>query len=90
MRLVAAAPDAAVAVIMSLGKNGKGAISAQTGTANPAPTNDNEEENMSGPTHFVSRIRTDTGSPAGEFDDIVIWLSKPALFSRMIAAGRLP
>jgi hypothetical protein len=30
------------------------------------------------------------GSTAGEFDDVVTWISKYALFSRMVAAGKLP
>ncbi len=90
VRLTGAAPDGAVAVIISLGKNGLGAINANTGTLNPAPTSANEQANESGLSNFVSRTITPAGSPAGEFDDIVVWLSKPLLFNRMVAAGRLP
>lgn len=89
-RLTAASPDGAVAVILSLGKNGLGAINAATGTANPAPTSADEDENVSGPVRFVSRTITPAGSAAGEFDDIVIWLGRLTLFDAMVAAGRLP
>ena len=39
---------------------------------------------------FVSRIRTDAGTPSGEFDDIVTWGSLNTLFARMVQAGKLP
>lgn len=29
-------------------------------------------------------------TPSSNFDDITIWISRPALFSRMVAAGKLP
>ena len=89
-RLTDTSPDGAVAVIIFLGKNGFGAMNANTGTANPAPTSLDENENVAGPTTFVSRTMTPVGSPAGEFDDIVTWLSKPTLFNRMVSAGKLP
>jgi hypothetical protein len=89
-QLTGAAPDGAVAVVISLGKNGLGAINAITGTANPAPTSADENENLNGPSTFVSRTLRATGSAAGEFDDIVIWLSKNTLFNRMVSAGKLP
>lgn len=89
-RLTAVSPDGAVAVIMSLGRNGRGAINANTGTTNPAPTGADENENATGPTTFVSRTMTSAGSTAGEFDDIVTWVSKHTLFNRMVAAGKLP
>lgn len=89
-RLTAASPDGAVAIIISLGKNGFGAINANTGTANPAPTSADENENVSGPTTFVSRTPSPVGSAAGEFDDIVTWVSRYVLLQRMVAAGKLP
>jgi hypothetical protein len=79
-----------VAVIISLGKNGLGAINAATGLPNPAPISLDEFENVEGPTNFVSRMMSPAGSVAGEFDDIVTWLSKNTLFNRMIAARKLP
>ncbi len=40
---------------------------------------------------FVSRtISKNTAAAGGEFDDLVIWVSNPLLFNRMVAAGRLP
>lgn len=91
-RLVDTNPNAAVAVIISLGKNGYSAINANTGTANPNPpaANTEEQENVTGPATFASRTRTTADSAAGEFDDVVVWISKPVLFNRMVAAGRLP
>lgn len=89
-RLTGASPDGAVAVVISLGKNGYSAINALTGIANPAPTSADELDNVGGPTFFVSRIRTSVGSPAGEFDDVVIWLPRYTLLNRMVAASKLP
>jgi hypothetical protein len=89
-RLTAASPDGAVAVIISLGRNGFGAINAATGLPNPAPTSPHEIGNATGPTTFVSRTMTPVGSTAGEFDDIVLWLSKHTLLNRMVAASKLP
>jgi type II secretory pathway pseudopilin PulG len=79
-----------VAVIISLGKNGLGAISAITGTANPAPASADENENVAGPSQFMSRTSTPLGTPAGEFDDIVVWLSRYSLLNRMVSVGKLP
>ena len=39
---------------------------------------------------FVSHPASAAGSVAGEFDDIVVWLSREVLLNRMVAAGRLP
>ena len=83
------AGEGAVAVILSHGRNGYGAIKADTGTANPAPTSADEVENLGG-SGYASRAITPFGSTAGEFDDIVIWLGKYTLFQRMVAAGKLP
>ena len=84
------AGDGAVAVILSLGKNGRGAISAATGVANPAPPAGTDENQNLGGSTYVSHVQTGAGSTAGEFDDIVIWVSKYAIFNRMVAAGKLP
>ena len=80
----------APAVILSYGPNGWGAINANIGAANPAPTSTDELENTNGDAIFVSRIPSAVGSASGEFDDIVTWLSVPVLFNRMVAAGKLP
>lgn len=68
----------AVAVLYSPGLNGThggGTDEAQNATADPL---------------FISHEPTVATSTNGEFDDILIWLSGPILYNRMIAAGRLP
>ena len=82
--------DGPPAVILSHGKNGFGAINSITNAANPAPTSADELANTDGNTQFVSRSTTAVGSTAGEFDDIVVWLSREVLLNRMVAAGKLP
>jgi prepilin-type N-terminal cleavage/methylation domain-containing protein len=82
--------SSAVAAILSLGKNGYGATNSLTGTQNPAPTNADELENVDDNRTVVSRVISAPGSSAGEFDDIVTWLSPYVLFNRMVAAGKLP
>ncbi|MBI5750971.1 MAG: type II secretion system protein [Hydrogenophilales bacterium] len=73
------------AVIYSLGKNG------QSFSCTPVPAGRADEcENRDSDNDFVSRIITGPGAPAGEFDDLVVWLSPNVLFNRMVAAGRLP
>ena len=78
------------AVILSYGKNGYGAINSATNALNPAPASADEVENTNADTKFVSRTQTDVNSPAGEFDDIVVWLSGNVLFNRMVTARKLP
>jgi len=76
--------------VLSYGKNGFGATNF-SGGINPAPTSADELENTAGvATTFVSHIRTDVSAPAGEFDDIVTWISPNTLYNRMISAGNLP
>jgi prepilin-type N-terminal cleavage/methylation domain-containing protein len=82
-------PDGAVAVILSHGKNGRSAISASTGTANPAATSADELDNVGG-SGYISRAITAAGPTTTEFDDIATWLGKYTLFNRMVAAGKLP
>jgi len=87
VRLTPTAPDGAVAVILSHGKNGYGAINAVTGNQQPLPTSTDELTNLGG-SSYVSR--TPLGASAGEFDDVVTWLGKYTLYNRMVAAGKLP
>lgn len=89
VRLTPASPDGAVAVIISFGRNGFGAISAQTSAVNPTPSSFDETGNYSGGP-LVSRTHSPAGATAGEFDDIVTWFGKYTLFNRMVAAGKLP
>ena len=83
------------AVIVSFGKNGRGALGVN-GNHYPAPTTADELENYSTALAvppagiFVSRTLTTSDTPAGEFDDLVVWLSPNVLFNRMVAAQRLP
>lgn len=67
----------AVAVIYSRGNNG--AI---------APVSADEVANGDADRAFVSHTPTPAG--ANEFNDLVIWISPNILYSRLIAAGRLP
>jgi prepilin-type N-terminal cleavage/methylation domain-containing protein len=77
------------AVILSYGNNGWGAIN-RNGVALAAPTSANELANTDANDDFVSTIPSEVGSTNGEFDDLVSWLSPNILFSRLVAAGKLP
>jgi prepilin-type N-terminal cleavage/methylation domain-containing protein len=101
--LITQQPDslnAAVAVLISHGPNGWGAIIPATGAqrlptgcatvAGCAAMTANEIANANGDANFVSRERSPADSTSGEFDDIVLWLSPHVLKQRMVAAGRLP
>lgn len=81
-----------VAVILSHGLNGFGAINTiQATPANlmDSPTGTDEINNTNGDMEFVSQVPTPKGS-ANEFDDMLIWISPKVLINRMIIAGRLP
>jgi type II secretory pathway pseudopilin PulG len=83
----------AIAAVISHGKNGYGATNLASGAVNSCPPDGcsaDEQDNFGTDADIVSRIRTGVGATAGEFDDIVVWLSRYALFNRMIAAGKLP
>lgn len=82
--------DSPPAVVISHGRNGLGAMNSLSNNINPAPSSADEAENADGDRVFVSRVATAAGSTAGEFDDLVIWISRPILFNRMVAAGKLP
>jgi len=66
----------AVAVIFSLGKNG-----------NQPPSTPDEVANSNNDRLFVSH---NASSAPNEFDDQVSWISSSILYSRLMAAGRLP
>jgi prepilin-type N-terminal cleavage/methylation domain-containing protein len=90
--------DSLPALVLSYGKNGYGAINANRAagdvTSIPCPPvtgcSKDEQENFNGDANFVSRTMTTNAVPAGEFDDLVVWLSPNVLFNRMVAAGKLP
>jgi hypothetical protein len=88
--LTSAGPNGAVAVLLSHGRNGLGAINSNTNAANIAATSADELANTNADTTFVSRIPSSVEAAAGEFDDIVIWISRFMLFNRMVTAGKLP
>ncbi len=67
----------AVAVIYSRGNNGA-----------TVPISSDEIANGDADRAFVSHTPTPAG--ANEFNDLVIWISPNILYSRLIAAGRLP
>jgi hypothetical protein len=71
----------AIVVVWSLGPN-----AATGGTS--AQEVENAEALASADRVFVMRDKSSVS--ATEFDDIVIWISTPMLFSRLIAAGQLP
>lgn len=84
------------AVIISHGKNGYGSVNVN-GTAQALPAgwpanNTDENTNTTGTTTFVSRDAqgANAAGTGGEFDDIVVWVSRYTLINRMVSAGRLP
>jgi type II secretory pathway pseudopilin PulG len=77
------------AVVLSHGKNGRGARAA-AGAALPAPLGADELENSDADRDFVSHAMSAANGAGGEFDDSVSWLSAPILFNRMVQAGKLP
>jgi len=84
------------AVVISHGKNGFGSVNVN-GTAQALPagwaaSNIDENTNATGTTTFVSREAqgTNAAGAGGEFDDIVVWVSRYTLLNRMVTAGRLP
>lgn len=94
------APNAPV-VVVSHGANGFYGISgnyyrqALPVGYPPAPSagrsSADEAENGDGDRIFIKPdAMRNIGATAGEFDDLVTWLSPNILFNRMVAAGRLP
>jgi prepilin-type N-terminal cleavage/methylation domain-containing protein len=99
-------PEGAVAVVVSLGDNGHGAntLDGNAIPAPPVAEAVDEDENLDGNVTYITRVRTsdaatpcdDDGStavpnaPFCEFDDMLMWIPKSVLMSRMIEAGRLP
>ena len=68
-----------VAIIFSTGKNG---ATGGTGT--------NEARNLDNNQLFVSKTPDPPGAVGGEFDDQMVWITAGELYSKLIAAGRLP
>lgn len=66
------------------------AILLSTGPNQGLATGADEAENSNADAAFVSRTRTDAGSAGGAFDDILVWIPRSLLVSKMITAGQLP
>ena len=93
--------DNAVFVILSLGKDGsnfvtniapnsdQGENAGETAVAANA-AGENVAYLVGGNQVFVSRNYSSVDSAAGQFDDLIIWVSPYVLYSRMIDAGQLP
>lgn len=82
--------DNVPAAILSHGKDSFGAMNSSSNTqVSTTGASTHEVENAGGtyPYSLVSRTRTDSGAA---FDDIVVWLSPNVLFSRLVAANKLP
>ncbi len=88
----------APATIMSYGPNGQGAFSANNKTwgSNPDQTSSPDEyqnavyggsNNYRG---YVSHPPAEASSSGGQFDDLLTWLSWPALVNRVCPAGGCP
>jgi prepilin-type N-terminal cleavage/methylation domain-containing protein len=93
--------DKAVFVVYSLGKNGRGAVSMDglsTVAAPPAgsdefqnlPDSSGSSSNATSRRTFVSRLHTDAVNPAGEFDDLMVWMPASLLVAKLLAAGQWP
>jgi prepilin-type N-terminal cleavage/methylation domain-containing protein len=82
-----------VAVVVSHGGNGLGAISTEGAARAAIPlANVDELENADNDDDFISRPPTAEGatSAGGPYDDIIGWLAEYELKARMIDAGVLP
>ena len=88
------------AVVLSFGKNARGATNAEGATMSAPPASTDELTNATtATTAFISRPITEDASPCSEtsvsnryceFDDIVTWISPNILFNRLVESGRLP
>ncbi|MCD6706257.1 MAG: type II secretion system GspH family protein [Thiobacillus sp.] len=81
--------DKVPVVLVSYGSNGWGALNVNGKTQAP-PNSDNEKENANTDTEFVSRTPSRAGDAAGEFDDLVKWISADQLRGRICPAGGCP
>ena len=88
-------------VVLSLGKDGSAFVtnlapnSDQGENAGEAtvPVNvagENVAYTVGNGNAFVSKSYSSVGSTAGQFDDLIVWVSPYVLYSRMMEAGQLP
>lgn len=73
-------------VLVSYGPNGWGGRNIN-GTTLAAPTSTDELENTDPDNSYVSRSPSERDAAAGEFDDLVVWISKDLLVSRVCQGG---
>lgn len=83
---IADVADNLVVVLVSHGPNGWGAHNVN-GTTQAAPSGPDETQNLNLSRTYVSRAPTQPGSAAGEFDDLLIWLSRDQLVARVCPPG---
>ncbi|MEQ1592121.1 MAG: prepilin-type N-terminal cleavage/methylation domain-containing protein [Thiobacillaceae bacterium] len=76
-------------VLTSYGSNGWGARTVNN-TDMAAPTSADELENTDANNSYVNRVPSKPGSAAGEFDDLVSWISSSLLISRVCPGGGCP
>jgi hypothetical protein len=81
--------DKVPVVLVSYGSNGWGALNVNGKTQAP-PSSNHEKENANTDTEFVSRTPSRAGDAAGEFDDLVKWISADQLRGRICPAGGCP
>jgi type II secretory pathway pseudopilin PulG len=80
----------APAVLWSNGRHNLGTGVSGAALANASDTNVDEQDNDSASTRFMRRPVTDNSALAGgEFDDIVIWIGRDVLLTRMTDAARV-
>lgn len=82
--------NSAPAILLSHGRNGYGAVNALTRSLNAPPDSADELANSDGNSAYINRTLSAPGAPAGEYDDLVAWLSTAVLLNKMITAQKLP
>lgn len=85
--------DKVVAIILSHGSNGYGAVSEDNQLAPAVPAVNIDEINNTDNDEFYymrPETTTDAAIAGKEFDDIVIWISEYELKAKMVEAGKLP
>jgi prepilin-type N-terminal cleavage/methylation domain-containing protein len=80
----------APALVLSHGRNGYGAVNAATRAVNAAAESADELANGDGNATYINRTHSASGAAAGEYDDLLAWLSTAVLLNKMITAQRLP
>lgn len=88
-------------VLLSLGKDGSAFVTnlapnsdqgenAGEATVAANPAGENIAYTVGAGNAFVSKSYSSVDSTAGQFDDLILWVSPYVLYSRMIEAGQLP